>query len=257
MKSSSKTFLWIICIIAILAVLASFYAIINLSPTPAPTGNLIYSNDKPDQNLDAKIKIQLVKMPVEIKPAKEISFIFGIDAAQQIKVSSVVLEYGSESDNYAFSSQNICSVYCPAPGLFSIKSVFNSPGKYFYRIRATVDGKTYFSEERSFDVDSRISNEVHEENYFVQTTKEGLISNGAPVSELVLTKNDDINIHLSAFDLSNDVDSIYFKGCGKTSERLVQGQETVINFVAYADCSITLFENPNNTRKESLRIRVR
>ncbi|VVB77640.1 Plastocyanin [uncultured archaeon] len=207
LKNSQFGLILLILIVIILIMLGIYYLYVL---NRGITGGVVKS-ETPSIFIISAPDSEVINTPFTI--SWEINSSKGITSNTQIGYGDTRVISPQNSYDYLYSSQDLCTVKpCNIPNSFSVSFQIDRPGNYYYRAYATVNGKTYWSNENKIVINTELeSTNPNETSMFYNigigntTFYPNILK--INVGDKVLWKNNDIDYHTITSDSGNELNS--------------------------------------------------
>lgn len=222
------------------------------------------------QTTEEPVSISLISAPSNARVGDKISFTWKVNGPQKtIQHTAIHYDYTPHLGDYGTDVGPAASGYPQlttkyASGQFNIPDTFtdditlDKAGILYYRAHAIVDGKNYWTVERSVVVtrqETVTTPPKPDVNYVIRADDDDFYMDGRSISSITVEKGTMVEIMFNVDDDNVYYGGLDFRGCG-TNGGAKPGGSVRYDFTASNSCTITSYWPSSGVVKDTLDIRV-
>jgi len=211
--------------------------------------------------------VVIVSAPTEAEAGKSFSITWRIDDhAGTIPHTAIHYDYASYPGDFGTGVAPAQAGYNElttdyASGIFQVPNTFVSvirpdvSGTLYYRVHAVVDGKNYWTSERSIAVKD-VAPMIIIEEFMIDADDNGFYRNEQRLSSIVVEKGNRVEITFNVLSEGVYFGGLDFTGCGHDTGKVNPGDSAVMEFVAEDTCTVTSFWPSSGVVKDRMQVVV-
>ncbi len=178
------------------------------------------------------------------------------------KVTSTAVHYGPSSvanpslTNYPFMTNEQCtSAACNVPGSFYAQWSLSSPGNYYYRVSAVINGKSYWSNEVNVKI---ISSVQTPQEFRLIANSFGFYDSNHETNTISVKIGQPVELTLFVMNSGTIETDLEFRGCGQnTGAVTIEDRDSIVMyFTPVEDCTISSYKVGGNMVQSTLAVKM-
>ena len=212
-------------------------------------------------------EITVLSAPTTAEAGQEISFSWRIEGLETtIPHTAIHFDYSSNPGAYDVEVTPGASGYGSltpdfASGEFSIPDEFSATvtpdqtGTLYYRAHAIIDGKNYWTNERSIAV-SEVMQLPSVEEFTIDADDNSFDMDGQDLSSITVSSGSLVKITFLVDPVQVYFGGLDFRGCGQNTGKVAPGGSVTVEFTATSSCDIKSYWPASNRLKDTLQVVV-
>lgn len=239
----------------------------NTTPTPPQTPGTPEVPPTPPPIPQENIEISVVTAPQTARVGEPVNISWKVSGAEKT-ISHTAIHYDYTSHPGTFGSDigpqaseylKLTSEY--ASGSFNIPNTFSAivipyqAGTLYYRAHAIVDGKNYWTDEKSISIAATQPPVATVDRFSIDADDSGYYSDSKKISSIAVTPGKMVNITFNVLSTNVYHGGLDFRGCG-ANIGAKPGESTSLEFSPTATCTITSYWPLTGISKAELDVTV-
>ncbi|VVB59473.1 Uncharacterised protein [uncultured archaeon] len=158
---------------------------------------------------------------------------------------------------YAYLTPDFASGTFYIPNTFTANITPTQAGTLYYRAHVIVDGSNYWTNERTINVASNVTNiTTGQKSFAIDADDNGFYMNNVSVSSIPANISDMITLTFNVRPANVYYRALDFRGCGQEADGVATGNSTIMRLTVNGACNITSYWPASNVTRAALLISV-